>query len=164
MNRIVVFNSKTGFTEKYARWISEELNCEAVSIKKLKLKRLRGYDQVIYGGSIFAGTIKGLKKIKKLKLKNLVIFATGMTIFSDMLIEQLVNINDISKEGFFYYEGGFNPKKVGAFGRMIVNMIGNEIKKKDIKTEEDNYMLQTIEGTDRTNKENINDLLEYVRL
>lgn len=164
MNRIVVFNSKTGFTEKYARWISEELNCEAVSIKKLKLKKLRDYDQVIYGGSIFAGTIKGLKKIKKIKLNNLVIFATGMTIFSDMLIDQLVKINDISKEGFFYYEGGFNPKKVGAFGRMIVNMIGNEIKNKDIKTEEDNYMLQTIEGKDRTNKENINDLLEFVRL
>lgn len=164
MNRIVVFNSKTGFTEKYARWISEELSCEAVSIKKINLKKLIGYDQVIFGGSLFAGLIKGLKKIKKLNLNNLVIFATGISVYSDKLIDDIINVNGISKEGFFYYEGGFDSKKVGAFGRLIVNMIGNNIKKKEIKTEEDYYMLQTIEGIDRTNKDNFKDLLEYVRV
>ena len=41
MNRIVVYTSKTGFTEKYAKWIAEELQCEAVSLKKLIFPHLK---------------------------------------------------------------------------------------------------------------------------
>ena len=41
MEIIVTYNSKTGFTKKYAQWIAEELNCpifEATKIKKSELQ------------------------------------------------------------------------------------------------------------------------------
>lgn len=30
MNTVVVYCSQTGFTEKYAKWLAEDLSCEAV--------------------------------------------------------------------------------------------------------------------------------------
>ena len=34
MRRMVVYQSKTGFTGQYAMWIANGLNCEAVDIKQ----------------------------------------------------------------------------------------------------------------------------------
>ena len=36
MKTIVVYSSQTGFTEKYAKWIAEALNCEAIPVKQAK--------------------------------------------------------------------------------------------------------------------------------
>ena len=33
MKSIVIYNSQTGFTKKYAEWISEATGCEAVEFK-----------------------------------------------------------------------------------------------------------------------------------
>ena len=50
MNGIVVYSSQTGFTEKYAKWIAEDLNCEAISVKQAKKLDISQFDTVIYGG------------------------------------------------------------------------------------------------------------------
>lgn len=80
MNRIVVYASKTGFTEKYAKWIAEELECEAVELKKAKLSALSDYDQVIYGGWVMGNMVSGYDKIKKLNVKELIVFCSGMSV------------------------------------------------------------------------------------
>ena len=49
MSTIVVYQSETGFTKKYAEWIAEEFGCEAVPFKKTNATKLQGYDKVIYG-------------------------------------------------------------------------------------------------------------------
>lgn len=33
MKRLVVYQSATGFTEKYATWIAEKLSCEAKELR-----------------------------------------------------------------------------------------------------------------------------------
>ena len=55
MKKIVVYTSKTGFAQKYAEWIAEELGCEAVSCKKYA-KSAKDEDLVIYGGGIMASS------------------------------------------------------------------------------------------------------------
>ena len=37
MKILLIYKSKTGFTEKYARWISEEINCDVENISNLKI-------------------------------------------------------------------------------------------------------------------------------
>ena len=71
MKIIVVYKSGTGFTKKYANWIAEALNCEAVQLKKVNLNELTNYDVVVYGGWIMAGMVSGYDKIKALNLKKL---------------------------------------------------------------------------------------------
>ena len=36
MKILLINKLKTGFTEKYAKWISEEIDCEVVNVKTMK--------------------------------------------------------------------------------------------------------------------------------
>ena len=71
MKTIVVYSSQTGFTEKYAKWIAEALNCEAIPVKQAKKLDISQFDTVIYGGWCMAGSVNGLKWILN-KIPNLV--------------------------------------------------------------------------------------------
>lgn len=164
MSKIVVYESGTGFTAKYAAWIAEELGCEAKELRKINIKELNQYDMVIYGGWIMAGMVAGYGKIKELNLKKLVVFAVGMTIPSEEVKTKIQEQNQIPESDFFYFEGGYNPKKLGFFKKMMMNMIGKSIEKKEEKTEEDLYMLETLKGADRTNKDAIRELVEFCKM
>ena len=62
---IVLYTSKYGAAETYARWIAEALGCRAVPLDKFSKKELQGYDTVIYGGGVQAGGIRGLEQFTK---------------------------------------------------------------------------------------------------
>ena len=163
MKIIVVYKSGTGFTETYANWIAEALNCEAVQLKKVNLNELTNYDVVVYGGWIMAGMVSGYDKIKALNLKKLYVFGVGMSVPSDEVIVKMVEQNGLHKDNFFYFEGGYRPEKVGFFKRMMINMIKKNIEKKPEKSEEDLHMLETVKGADNTNKDAINMLVETIK-
>ena len=162
MKKIVVYQSGTGFTAKYAGWIAEELGCEAKEYKKMKADELKDYDMVIYGGWIMANMVFGYDKVKALKLKNVVVFGVGMSVPSDDLTAKITAQNEISQESLFYFEGGYNPKKVGFVKKMMMNMIKKSIEQKVDKTKEDIHMLETFKGADCTNREAIKPLIELV--
>ena len=78
MSNIVIYESKYGSTEKYAKWIAEELNCKISKLSEINIDELTNYDNIIYGGWIHAGKLEGFNKIQvngdKLKNKNLLVF------------------------------------------------------------------------------------------
>ena len=43
MKKVVIYQSGTGFTAKYAGWIAERLGCEAKAYKSIKPKELADY-------------------------------------------------------------------------------------------------------------------------
>ena len=86
---------------------------------------------VIYGGWILGGMVVGFDKIKALNLKNVVVFGVGMTVPSDEVAEKLSVQNQIPRDRFFYYEGGYNPKKLGVVKKMMVNMVMKSVEKKE---------------------------------
>ncbi len=163
MKKIVVYQSSTGFTAKYATWIAEELGCEAKPLQETKPEELAGYDTVIYGGWIMAGMVSGYDKIKALHLKNVIVFAVGMTIAGAEVAQNIAKQNQIPEEKLFYFEGGYAPEKVGFVKRMMINMIKKPLVKKESKTAEDLYQLETFEGRDRTNKAAIKPLVQMVK-
>ena len=83
MNTIVVYKSKYGSTKAYAEWIADELGCEAVNYKSVKIDDLLKYDTIVYGGGLYAEVIAGVtlitKNLNKLKDKKLVVYSTGIT-------------------------------------------------------------------------------------
>ena len=161
MKKVVVYQSGTGFTAKYAGWIAERLGCEAKEYKSVNANELTGYDMVIYGGWIMGGMVVGFDKIKGLNLKNVVVFGVGMTIPSDEIAEKISAQNQIPRDRFFYYEGGYDPKKLGVVKKMMVNMVKKSVEKKENKTADDLHTLETFKGADRTNKEAIRELVAY---
>ena len=162
MKKIVVYQSSTGFTAKYAGWIAEELGCETKPFKEVKAEELAGYDMVIYGGWIMAGMVSGYDKIKALTLKNTIVFGVGMTVPSEEVAERIAKQNQIPEDRFFYFEGGYAPEKIGFFQKMMMNMIKKSVEKKQEKTKEDIRMLETFQGKDRTSKEAIKQLIQLV--
>lgn len=64
MKILLIYKSKTGFTEKYAKWISKEIECDVVNISNIQNVNFKNYDIVIYGSRIQAGRIDGLERIK----------------------------------------------------------------------------------------------------
>ncbi len=83
MNAIVIYKSKYGSTKVYAEWIANELGCNTIDAKNVKVDDLLGYDTIIYGGGLYAEVINGVslitKNIEKLKDKKIIIYTTGIT-------------------------------------------------------------------------------------
>ena len=164
MKKIVVFKSKTGFSEKYARWIAEELNCEVKSLKEVKASEIATYDTVIYGGGIMAGMLGGLDKIKKMNPKKLLVFAVGASPVSAEYTEVVKNQNKLEDIPVFYYEGGLNLEKLNFVMKGMLNIAAKGLEKKEDKTEEDEIMIRQFGSSyDHTNRDYINDLVSMLR-
>lgn len=125
MKTIVVYKSSTGFTKKYAEWVTDSLNCKAVTLKEaLKMKdSLVQYDNVIFGGWVMGGMIMGLNKVIELGIDKLTIFAVGGTEDSDDLRKAIVENNKIKDFSFFYYEGGLQYDKVKLPFRLMLKAV-----------------------------------------
>lgn len=147
MKVLVTYQSKTGFTKKYAEWISEELNADLLDIKSVNQGKIQEYDLIIHGGWIMAGMINGLNKIRGLNPKKLIVFGVGFTPKDKVDTKQMIETNKLGEVPFFYYDGGTNPKKMGFFGRLIVKMVTKE----------------KVTFKDNTKKEEIFDLVKMVK-
>ena len=164
MSTIVVYQSETGFTKKYAEWIAEELGCEAVPFKKVNETKLKDYDKVIYGGWLMGGAIVGVEKIKAMNLKDVVVFATGASPAMEELVQAIRVQNHLEDVPFFYFESGINYEKMGFMKRSMLKMVRKNIMKKPDKTESDKFMEKALEKSyDNTNKVAINGLVESVK-
>ena len=84
-----------------------------------------------------------------------------MTAPGDEAAGRIAEQNQIPREQFFYFEGGYAPEKLGFIKRTMINMIKKSVEKKAEKTEDELHMLETLKGADNTNKEAIEDLVEY---
>lgn len=69
IKKIVVYKSRTGFTEKYAHWIAEDLHCDAVSLEKISASQMSRYDVIIFGGGIHAGRSMGYGLLRVIYLR-----------------------------------------------------------------------------------------------
>ena len=149
---IVLYTSKYGAAETYARWIAEALGCRAVPLDKFSKKELQGYDTVVYGGGVQAGGIRGLEQFIKwikgdLKLRQMAkrgtiseaeaaeigafdrqyyIFAVGISLDSEGNRLQLRDIN-FDKDWLrdlpcFFLPGAFDPAKLAGVDKAIIKV------------------------------------------
>ena len=123
MKTLVTYQSKTGFTKKYAEWISQELACDLKEASKVSAAEAADYELIIHGGWIMGGMINGLDKIRGLNPRQLVVFAVGFTTKEEAEIPKMIEGNKLGDTPFFYYQGGMNPKKMGFMGRTMVKMV-----------------------------------------
>ena len=114
MANIVLYESKLGSTERYAKWIGEELNCKVSRISNVNIEELANYDNIIFGGWIHCGKLEGFKKIQnnidKFKSKNFLVFASGLSITEDKVYKNFKkkSFKDFNNLQDFYLNGAFN--------------------------------------------------------
>ena len=172
MNTVVVYKSISGFTKKYAEWIAQELRADLLAAKMIDIEILLKYDNIIYGGSLHASGISGVNIIKnnldKLRNKNIIIFTTGASPSKESTISEVKNNNFSIEEQkqiqFYYFRGGFDFNKLNFINKIIMTLFKWKIQLKRDKTSDEKGMLASYSNpVDFTKKENIKELLKYVR-
>ena len=153
MSRVIIYKSKTGHTERYAKMLSKELNIPCYSYKDAKVS---DNDEVIFLSYIYASKIMGLSKIlNKCNVK--VIIAVGALAYSKDYVETLKDANNI-KLPFFYLRGGIDYGKLNFFFRKFLPIIGKDIAK------DDKELLTLFKsGGDFVNKNNLEPCINYLK-
>jgi len=183
MKSIIIYSSQTGFTEKYAKWLSEALECDILPLKQAKKLDFQEYDAVIYGGWCCAGSINNLnwilEKIPTLHQANkkLVIFAVGgspmenpelpttLNNMSTKIQEKLPANADFEKAyKLVYCPGGFNYDKMNFGSKLMMKMFLSMLKSNKNKSPADEAMIKMIsENYDISDKKYLEPILDYLK-
>lgn len=170
VNRIVIYKSNTGFTEIYALWIAEELNCDVISLEKIKCSQLNQYSMVIFGGGIHAGSINGMRFLKNnlasMSNAKLIVFATGATPAIPEEIERFrkVNIPPDIDIAFFYFQSGMNYSRMHGSDKLMMGMLKAFLKMKRTKSDVERGAADAIQHSyDCSDRNQITPLINYIR-
>ena len=151
---VVLYQSKTGFTRRYAEWIAQALGARVIDIRKVNSQALTGCETLVFGGRAHAGRLSGLSQAKRLfqssGAKHFVVFATGATPNqAEETIEQFWS-NNLSPEEragtpHFYMQSGLCYEKMGFVDKLMMKGVSSMLKKKPNLTEEERLMAKAIE-------------------
>lgn len=127
---LVIFSSTSGFTEKYANWIAEELKCEAVRLRDLESAQLRSAKTIVYGGPVHAGWVVGLGKLlrrgDRQKNQDVYVFAVGLTPSNSIEIQRYrtANLNESNRKiPWFYFMGGLDIDKLKGPEKLVIKLM-----------------------------------------
>jgi len=169
MNTVVIYNSQTGFTKRYAEWIAEATGADCLELSVAKRKNLDTYGAVIFGGWVCAGNISKLNWFKdnmdKWTDKKLIVFCVGGSPIDNPEIEQFLEKNlkeyGLRKVDVFYCPGGFNYEKMSVPSKLMMKMFVKMLKAKKDKTEVEQEMVKMISASyDISDKKYIDPILE----
>lgn len=172
MNTVVIYKSKTGFTKKYAEWIAEELSADIYEVSIVKLEDIKKYDVIVYGGSLYAVGINGIKfltkNLDKLKDKKIVVFATGASSGREDEIKGVVDRNFTPGQQkhikFFYLRGGFDYNRLNIVDKLLMTLLKWKLKrKKELTSDEKGMLAAYSQPIDFTNKKYIDEVITYIK-
>ncbi|MCI8287031.1 MAG: flavodoxin [Lachnospiraceae bacterium] len=155
MKTIVIYNSQTGFTKRYAQWIAEETGADCLELSAAKKENLSGYEAIIFGGWACAGSISKIgwfkSNIDKWADKKLIVFCVGASPLENPEIEPALKQNftqsELKKIHIFYCPGGFNYEKMSAPSRLMMKMFIKMLKAKKGKSETEQEMIKMISSS-----------------
>ena len=174
MSTIVVYKSKYGATEAYARWIAEELGCDAVEMKKVKINDLLEYDKIVYGGGLYAEMIAGIalitKNFDKLADKKLAIFSTGITpldcreYYDDEVMKKNFKNGLPENAKVFNFMGKMILEEMNFADRTAIKMLKKLMSGKKNPSDMEKLLIELCETYgDFTDRNAISELVEYIR-
>jgi len=172
MNAIILYQSKYGATAKYARWLSEMLQCDIIETQKTRINALEKYDTVVLGGGIYAGGILGIsflkKNYEKLKAKKIAVFAVGASPYDEKAMTALKERffkNELAAIPLFYCRGAWNEDAMSFKDKALCGMLKKVVSKKNpAEYEPWETALMAAIGTncDWTDKGNLTPIAEYL--
>lgn len=173
MKTLIVYKSKTGFTQKYAEIIALETAASCMNSEGISAGDLAGYDRIVYGSRLFAGKIDGLDEFKKVFArsgsKSLVVFATGATPnAAAQIINEMWKANlseeELSAIPHYYMQAGLNYENMPFIEKTVMKIMSVMMKKKKNKSEQDEGFARAIAAShDISSKEYAMPLIEYLK-
>ena len=141
----IVYTSNTGYTEKYAKLLGEQLGLPAFSAEQAD--SLPEGTEVLYLGWLMAGVVKGDKKAAQ-RFSVAAVCGVGMGPAGSQDSDVRKN-NAIPQEvPVFTLQGGFDRTKLHGIYRfmmgVMIKVMGSSLRKKDNRTPEEDAMLEMV--------------------
>jgi len=157
---VIVYESKTGFTKKYAMMLAERTKYKVLNVKDVS--SLNADDEVIFLGWLKAGKIQGISKVRKLNLK--AVCATGLARTAEPSPETVIERNKIKDIPFFYLRGGCLPvDELKGMDKLMIKMFLKMLKSRRDKDEE---LIESIthmeKGYDGVDDKNLEPVLKWL--
>ena len=174
MKTLIIYTSQTGFTKKYAEWLSERMKADIYELKDVQKKEeafFNEYQAIVYGGWLMAGkTVKVnwfLQKAEGWKEKRLAVFCVGGSPNENPDVEKTLQnmLTDEQKKNIrvFYCQGGFDYEKMNTASRLAMKMFVSALKKKKDLTEDEKIMVKMISDSyDISDIKYIEPIAEYL--
>lgn len=172
MKTIVIYNSQTGFTRRYAEWIAEATGADCLALSAAKKKDLAAYDAIVFGGWACAASISKISwfkgNIDKWADKKLIAFCVGGSPIEnpevEIALKQNFNESEQKKVKTFYCPGGFNYEKMSTSSKLAMKMFVKALNAKKDKTEAEQIMVKMISSSyDISDKKYIEPILQYLK-
>ena len=174
MSAIVIYKSKYGSTKQYAEWIAGELGCNAVDAKGIKADDLQKYDEIVYGGGLYAEVIAGVSLIAKnaeqLKDKKIAVFTTGITpldcceYYDKMVIEKNFKNGLPENIKVFNFLGKMIAEELSVPHRMALKTLKKIMSGKENPTDMEKLLVKLCDTSgDYSDKDAISALLDYIK-
>lgn len=169
MKTIVIYNSQTGFTKRYAQWIADAAGADCLALSDAKKKNLAAYEAIIFGGWACAGSISKISwfkgNIENWAGKKLIAFCVGGSPMESPDIEAAMkrNFNESERKRVhvFYCPGGFNYEKMSVPSKLMMKIFVKTLKAKKEKTEQEQEMIKMISSSyDISDKKYIEPILQ----
>ncbi|MEZ3491759.1 MAG: flavodoxin domain-containing protein [Lachnospiraceae bacterium] len=172
MKTIIIYNSQTGFTKRYAEWIAEAAKADCIELSAAKKKDLTAYEAIVFGSWACAGSISKISwfkgNIDKWAGKKLIVFCVGASPIENPEVEialsQIFNESERKKAALFYCPGGLNYDKMAAPSKLMMKLFVKSLKAKKVKTQEDELMIKMISSSyDIAGKQYIEPILQCLK-
>ena len=172
LESIVIYRSTSGFTKRYAEWIAQKLKADLFDAKKTDAQKLADYDLIVFGGSLHAIGINGVKLLKenlaRLTDKKIIVFAVGASPPKENIPEEIATKNFSVEQQknlkLFYLRGGFCFDKLDFTNKIVMALFRVRLSLKKNKTPDEKGMLAAYSRPiDCTRKENIKAIVEYAQ-
>lgn len=157
---IILYESKTGFTKKYADMLAEKTGLKVFTVKELS--KVNSDEEIIFLGWMKAGKIQGLDKLRKHNVK--AVCTTGMGQTAEPSTEEVIARNKIEGIPFFYLLGGCLPlKELKGMDKIMMSMFIKMLKSRKDKDEKLIESISMIEnGIDGVKEENLKPVMEWL--
>ena len=157
---IIVYESKTGFTKKYADMLAAKTGIKAFRVKEFS--KISKDEEIIFLGWMKVGKIQGLDKMRKYHVK--VVCGTGTGRTAEPSTETVITRNKIENIPFFYLRGGCYPlKTLKGMDKIMLSMFVRMLKRRKDKDEKTDESIAIIEnGFDGVKEENLEPVLKWI--
>lgn len=126
--KAIVYKSQTGFTERYAKLLSEKTGVPAYPLKQAG-KYLRKNDEIFYMGWLMAGRTSGLDTVgEKYTVRGVAM--VGMSPGGNGGLWDVACKNGGYSDGgapVFYLRGGYAPDKLKGLHKLLMKPMANSV-------------------------------------
>ena len=157
MKTVIIYNSQTGFTKRYAQWIAKASGARCLAFSEAKTKNLDAFEAIIFGSWACAG-----------RGKKLIVFCVGANPPESPEIAPALQLNftesELKKIRVFYCPGGLNYKKMSVPSRLMMKLFLTALKLKKGKTKAEQEVIKAVSSSyDISDKKYIRPVLECLK-